>query len=182
MRLGELIRGARQGRYTVEELASLADVSSGLISQIERGAGNPSFVTLSKLAYALELPLGAFFQGLDGEQGTERMVVRRDKRRKLELPHEGLTYELLTPPAQRSFVILTTTLRPGFQNQERPFVHPGQEAIHVVRGTVHIYVQEREFVLADGDTITYDSSMPHWWRNRSDEPVDVIGVVTPSHI
>ncbi len=59
--LADVIRGARQGRYSLDELAGKSGVSAGLISQIERGLGNPSVVTLTKLAYALDLSIGSVF-------------------------------------------------------------------------------------------------------------------------
>src|SRR5438445_9848694 len=92
--LGELLRTARQGTFTIGELARRSGVSSGRISQIERGLANPSFQTLWKLATALEIPLGSFFQGPAAEP---RMVVRRGERKRLVVPHDELVYELLTP-------------------------------------------------------------------------------------
>ena len=59
--LGELIREARSDRFTIDELSRRAGVSSGRISEIERGLANPSFETLWKLATALETPVGSFF-------------------------------------------------------------------------------------------------------------------------
>lgn len=47
----------------MEGLSQRADVSFGLVSQLERGQGNPSFVTLSKLAEALGVSLVWLMQG-----------------------------------------------------------------------------------------------------------------------
>ena len=60
--VGKVVRDARRGRFSVEDLSARAGVSSGLISQVERGLGNPSVTTLLKLARALDLPLNAFFE------------------------------------------------------------------------------------------------------------------------
>src|SRR6185437_8258476 len=55
-RLGRLIRSARGERYSLEALAARSGVSAGLLSQIERGIGNPSFQTL-RVAHALDIPV-----------------------------------------------------------------------------------------------------------------------------
>jgi transcriptional regulator with XRE-family HTH domain len=53
--LGAVIRTARAGRYTLAALASRAGISTGLLSLIERGSGNPSFTTLIRIATALDM-------------------------------------------------------------------------------------------------------------------------------
>nr|WP_237506630.1 helix-turn-helix transcriptional regulator [Streptomyces sp. SID8380] len=65
---------ARAG-LTISALAAAAGVSQGLVSQIERGAGNPWYTTLIKLADALRVPVGAFFDG--GEIAWEPAAVVR---------------------------------------------------------------------------------------------------------
>ena len=99
VQLGKMLREARRDRFTVEELAQRAGISSGLISQIERGQGNPSFATLEKLVGALDLSLASVFYEPTKEA---EMVVRADERAKLVMPGEGLVYELLTPRAAGS--------------------------------------------------------------------------------
>ncbi len=53
--LGSVVHTARSGRYTLAALAVRAGISTGLLSLIERGGGNPSFTTLVRLATALDM-------------------------------------------------------------------------------------------------------------------------------
>lgn len=181
--LGEVLYQARQGQYTVEQLGAKANVSSSLISQIERGLGNPSFRTLMKLAQALELPLAALFGDFDEggpEANEDRLVVRKDRRRQLVLPHEGRTFELLTPDLRGGFVMFLTTLGPGYENSERPSVHPGHEAIHVQGGALEVVYGESTLCLEEGDTMSYDSGVPHWLRNPNAAPASILVTATSS--
>jgi transcriptional regulator with XRE-family HTH domain len=191
MRLGEVIRGRRKGRFTVEELSERAGVSSGLISQIERGKGNPSFKTMQRLAAALEAPLGVLFQddalpaaayssGADQtERESRRMVVRRDARKRLLFPNESMVWELLTPDLNRTLEMLRAVVPPDYDTREVPFAHAGEECVHIVRGKVEVHLGEQTFSLEAGDTITYDSSVPHWWRNLGGTEAEVISACTP---
>ena len=53
--VGALVRRLRdEARLSLASLAAAAELSPGLLSQIERGMGNPSFTTLIKLAHALD--------------------------------------------------------------------------------------------------------------------------------
>ena len=57
-RIGEVIRDRRKGRFTVKQLAAAAGVSIGVLSEVERGIGNPSYRTLHKIAEALDVQIG----------------------------------------------------------------------------------------------------------------------------
>lgn len=174
--LGDLIRAARAGRFTIDELARRSGVSSGRISQIERGLANPSFETLWKLTTALEIRVGSFFQGPPPE---ERMVVRKDERKRLVLPHDDLVYELLTPDLQGALEVFRFHVPAGFDNSRRPITHRGEECIHILEGSLEVSVGDRAFLLEEGDSITYDAGRPHFVRNLGDEKAVAIAAVTP---
>jgi transcriptional regulator with XRE-family HTH domain len=196
IRLGDVILSRRKGRFTVDELSEKAGVSSGLISQIERGKGNPSFKTMQRLAAALELPLGALFQddampssGPVGDSsdglypqsppGEQQMVVRKDARKKLLFPKESMAWELLTPDLNRSLEMLRAIVPADYDTREVPFVHDGEECVHIIRGKVEVHIGEQVFALDAGDSITYDATVPHWWRNRGGTEAEVISACTP---
>ena len=176
--LGKAIKAARLERgLTVERLAREAGVSTGLISQLERGLGNPSFLTLQRLAETLELPFGHFMQGPNTQHG---MVVRAHERKRLVVPHPTeIVHELLTPDLRGSLEMLRTSVPPGWSNEHRPFHHVGEECVHLLEGSLHVTVGPSSWELAEGDSITYDPEVPHWWANHSSEPALVIGAVTP---
>ena len=175
--LGKLIRESRQGRYTVEQLAAQANLSAGLISQLERGVGNPSFMTLLRIASALDLPLSTFFQGpgLD----PDGLIVRAGERRRMVIPSDGIVHEMLVPPAPHKVGVLKTVLPPGFSNEDQPAEHPGEEVLLVVRGTLEGNIGGQPFVLHEGDSITFDSGIPHALTNSTDQEVELLGISTP---
>ena len=57
--LGEAIRHIRlEAELSQEELADLAETDAKQIGDLERGAGNPSYMTLALVASALEIRIG----------------------------------------------------------------------------------------------------------------------------
>lgn len=179
-RIGELMRAARENRYTVQELSERAGVSAGLISQLERGRGNPSYLTLYRLAAALDLRLGDLVQAGEPEPEDAQLVVRADERKRLQVGAGGLIHELLTPNLRGRLEMLRTEVPAGFCNEDAPFQHPGEECVHVLRGgPLEVSVSGRLVSLREGDSITYDPESPHWWRNPTGAPAVVIGAVTP---
>ncbi|WP_141582239.1 helix-turn-helix domain-containing protein [Actinomadura sp. WMMA1423] len=179
--LGETVRSTRRLLgLTVEALAARAGVSTGAVSQLERGQGNPSLQTLQRLAGALGLPLARLLQ-----QTTPpgHLVVRAGQRLRLpsssEDPHEAeVLRELLTPSGGRLQVI-RSEVPPGFSNEGRFYRHLGQECVVVLSGLLRVNVGQTVTELSPGDAITYDCTVAHWWSNPGQETTVVLGAVTP---
>lgn len=175
--LGRMLKERRSGRFTVEELATRAGVSAGLISQIERGIGNPSFATLMRLSQALGLPVAAMFHGpnLDHNQ----IHVRRSERPRLEVPADGIVHEMLVPDTDRKLGLIQTTLPPGFSNEDLPYSHAGEEIVLLVSGKLDAMIGGARFELEVGDSLAYDAAVPHAWSNKTSKPVQILVASTP---
>lgn len=165
----------REAGYSLGTLATAAGLSPGLLSQIERGQGNPSLTTLIKLSQALKVPVGRFFDTKD--QGGA--LVRRADRRRLEVAEDNLIYELLTPHMNGHLGMLRAQIAAGWDNEDAPFVHPGEECVTIIQGRLHVCVNGLGYDLEEGDSLTYDSSLPHWYRNPTSKDAVLIGAMTP---
>lgn len=59
---GSNLRHQRKAKhFTQDQLAEMAELSSEMISKIERGIAAPSFATIEKLSEVLDVPEVAFF-------------------------------------------------------------------------------------------------------------------------
>lgn len=179
--LGAGLRVERQRRgLSVQTLAQRAGVSFGLVSELERGRGNPSFASLHRLAAALDLPLPKLLSGVV----EDSMVVRAADRKLLPVPadepaSQQVRRELLTPPSETILQLIRSTLPPGFSNEGRPYRHLGTETVTVESGVLLVVHGDRRVDLRSGDTITYGCSTPHWWANPGTTATVVLGAVTP---
>jgi transcriptional regulator with XRE-family HTH domain len=165
----------REAGLSIASLAATADLSPGLLSQIERGQGNPSLTTLIKLSQALQVPVGRFF----GPQEQDGALVRRDARRRLQVAEDNLVYELLTPHMHGQLGVVRAQIAAGWDNEDAPFLHPGEECVTIVQGKLYVRVNDTGYELEEGDSLTYDSSLPHWYRNASPHAAVLIGAMTP---
>lgn len=172
---GLVLQLRRDAQLSIAALAERADVSAGLLSQIERGIGNPSFTTLIKLAQALEVPVGRFFGG----EEKPGLLVRQEDRRRLLVAEHNLVYELLTPHMHGRLGMIKAEIAAGWDNEKFPFVHEGEECITVLTGELLVSVNGSEYTLTQGDSLTYDCSLPHWYRNPTERPAVLIGAMTP---
>ncbi len=165
----------REAGYSIATLGAMADVSPGLLSQIERGHGNPSLTTLIKLSQALRVPVGRFF----GDSEEAGAVVRHDRRMRLMVEEDNLVYEMLTPHMHGQLGMVRAQIAAGWDNEDAPFVHPGEECVIVIEGQLRVCVNGTSYDLQEGDSLTYDSSLPHWYLNPTPTDAVLIGAMTP---
>lgn len=166
--VGNRIRTLRKERHlTTEKLAEQARVSAGIISQLERGMGNPSFATLVQIAHGLQLPIGQLLEPSE----TKDVVVRKEKRRRLHghglAEGDGGTYELLTPDLNGALEATWVVTPPGYDSSANPYRHNGEEFGIVLSGTKDVYLDGVAHRLNAGDSIRYASTIPHWYVNPS---------------
>ena len=176
--VGKEIKRLRKLRgRTLEQLASGAGVSAGLLSQVERGQGNPSFNTLVQVAHALGIPVARL---MAGEQ-LSSPVVRREDRRRLNLGGNDhlVLMELLTSRLDSALEAIRIVAEPGYTSEDTPFVHDGEEFGIVLEGTHAVNVGGAHYVLQAGDSISYSSTIPHWYENPGDVTSVSLWVVTP---
>jgi len=179
--LGRRIRSMRLERsLTLEEVAARSACSVGSLSQIERGIGNPSFNTLVKISHALNISVGRLLE----TTSTVHPVVRRGERKRLEGIHPAgvdiaTLYEVLTPSLEGALEVLYLEVPPGTSTEPTPFVHEGEEVGIILEGVHEVHLDGEVHTLHEGDTITYKSTIPHWYRNPGPGVVRAIWIITP---
>lgn len=166
--MGETLHRLRSnGQLTLQRLSERSGVSTGTLSQIERGVGNPAILTLVQIATALDVPVGAFLQGVER---NDPVVHRSDRRRVGDWPHVAdLDAELLTPANVKALEVMLLRAAPGHDTAATPFKHTGFEFGYVIEGIKDVYLDGTAHRLEAGDSITYSSSVPHWYANPGDE-------------
>ncbi|MGX1701191.1 helix-turn-helix domain-containing protein [Microbacterium sp. NPDC055357] len=177
--LGRRIGALRRSRgTTIAALSAAAEVSSGLLSQIERGNGNPSYITLLKLSRALDVPISDFFTRTDG---ARERVVRKHSRRVFLNFDADITFEVLTPDLHGKLAMVTGLVAPGWTNRDSPYQHEGdgEECLLVLRGRLDVHVSGVRYTLEDGDAITFPSSEEHWYENTGDLEVHLVQAIAP---
>jgi transcriptional regulator with XRE-family HTH domain len=176
MSIGGRIRTIRTMRgMSSTQLAQAAGVSRGMISQLELDRANPSIDTLRKIATALESPIAAFFD----EGQSNGIVVRKAERKTLRIPRSGLTYQLLTPDLNRQIEFILIELAPGQGGAREPFGHPGEESALVLEGELNVWIGDEQHVVGAGDTISFNSGIPHRVENLGETPCILVSAITP---
>ncbi|MBW2204977.1 MAG: cupin domain-containing protein [Deltaproteobacteria bacterium] len=154
------------------------DVS--LLEQIESGSLAPPLGIVIKLAKALNLKMGYFISGEEDRAFTivrknDRKVVSRYDSKKGE--YYGYGYESLAPHKKnRHMEPFLVSLDPSETEEERS-THDGQEFIYVLEGSMEVRLGEEIHVLEPGDSIYYDSTVPHLVKCHGDKRTNILAVL-----
>lgn len=167
----------KEKNLTIKDLASLAGVTSSLLSQIEKGTANPSLNTLKQISRALDVQLFNFFIQ---DVPSENLVVRRDNRKKMIFPEsDNFTYELLTPSLNTSIEFMLMKVPAHSSSSEEMYGHKGEEVAYITKGCIDLQLANDVLTLNSGDSVIIPSHAIHKWINTTDDDCEVIFAVTP---
>jgi len=182
--IGKKIRELRQKQgLTIQEVSERTGLSKGLISQIENEQVSPPISTLLKISNALNVELSYFFQ--EGKPEKKITVVRKNERivsgrRGIKGNiNIGYTYELLAPEKiHKHMEPFIVTFEPKERDEVIMFNHDGEEFHYVLEGRVEMITDvEEPIVLEEGDSLYFDSSIPHGFRGLDGKPAKTLVVV-----
>lgn len=172
--LGRRLRALRTEReITLAQLGSMVGLSASYLSQIERNKAQPSLATLSSIAKTLEVELRCFFE----HSTPVWQVVSKGRGEKVADRRAKLTFELLSSGVMGKIEPYRVTCQPGMRAESD--THPGEEFLFILKGQLEIGVGEEVFTLKAGDSIHYQGSHPHAWRNESGKECMLIWALSP---
>lgn len=175
LQIGQKIRTYRTDKHlTIKELAEKADITSSMLSQIERGQATPSLNTIRLLAVALDEPIYRFF--LETENVQSDIVRKKDRRRIVD---KGVNYEMLSPDNNGNLEMMLLTLAPGEESCKTPLAHKGEEISLIEKGTLELTLGTQVFLLHEGDSVHIKSEIKHRWYNPTDQTSILLFAVTP---
>ncbi len=105
-------------------------------------------------------------------------VVRRGAGKVIQLA-TGVRWERLAPPTPQDVDFLEVAYQPGSEScpPNSLMRHSGHEYGHIIRGRMGVTVGFDTYELGPGDSVAFDSTMPHRLFTIGDEPVEAIWVV-----
>lgn len=186
MRVAEKIKKLREDKgLSLTELADKSGFSSALLSQIENHMISPPLGTLIKLAAAMEIPIGRFF---DDETEAPFVIVRSDDRKHISRVAStagvkfGYSYESLAQGKKDRFMEpFIVTLEPATKKDRNSYSHEGEEFIFVLDGKMEVTLDGHTDVLKPGDCIYFDSKLRHRVECVDESGARILAVIHAPH-
>ena len=163
--------------FSLRSLAERSGLNVNTLSLIENGKSSPSVSTLQQLALALNVPISSFFES----EPVEKRVVYTRVNQRPQASFGGMQMQNLgkdlVESVMQPFVVL---LSPGCGSGERMIVHTGHEFIYCLNGSIRYQIDQEIYQLEQGDSLIFESHLPHCWVNNSGDTAQILLILFPS--
>ena len=174
--VGEKIKSLRESQsISMEELAQRSGLAIEQIERIENNIDLPSLAPLIKIARVLGVRLGTF---LDDQDENGPVVCRKSEAKdsisfsnnaihsRKHMEYHSLSKSKadrhMAPTDDSDFVLSS---------------HEGEEFIMVMEGTMEISYGKNTYLLEEGDSIYYDSIVPHHVHAYEGQAAKILAVI-----
>lgn len=170
LKIGARARELREKRrYTLQDMSAMTGLSKEELSQIETCETAPPVSSLLKMAKALDVGMGYFFQE---KSASEDIALTRlsDRVRIARRPHHlkgevTYIYEALETKKSDKQMEPFLVEFPPMDTSEMVFAsHDGEEFLTLLEGKLEFRTQNRVEVLDPGDSIYFLSHISHSFR------------------
>jgi transcriptional regulator with XRE-family HTH domain len=180
--VGEHVRAFRETLgMTVQQFAERTGFSAALLTQIENRMVSPSLGTLVKIANTFGTTVSSF---IGGKVEREFSIVRKEDRTtvsRVGLKEGGkstYTYESLgAGKAGRKMEPFLVRLQPLSESPAARSAHDGEEFLYVLSGKVTVCLGDLSDVLEEGDSIYYNSTIPHHVHSADEREALILAVI-----
>lgn len=183
-KLGGKITTLRESlQLTQDELALRCNCDVEVIRDLENGAMAPSLAPLIKITRALGVRLGTL---MDDDEALGPVYVKADE---IEQATQATSLETVSDAGDLRFFSLAEgrpsrhmdpfiiTIEPSGETDHVLSQHEGEEFLYGMEGCVEIEYGKEVFVLRPGESIYYDSIVPHQVRAHDGQSAKFLAVV-----
>ncbi len=182
--VGSRVKALREDKkLSIADVAERTGLSVDQIKEIEEQNILPSVAPLIKIARALSVRLGTFLDDMDGagpvvsRNGEDATPAISFSSSNTDNKNHMAYHSLSGAKAGRHMEPFFINIAP---KKDVDFIlssHEGEEFILVLEGSIEITYGENTYNLNTGDTIYYDSIVPHLVRGKDEKGAKIVAVI-----
>lgn len=175
-RINKKIKQIRfEKEMTLKDLSEETGLSISFLSQIERGSTSLAITSLKKIAESFNVNMTYFFEEIE----NHNYVLKEEDQTDFKVEGSDVKHIRLAGKFPlRKLEPIKVIIQPNHKYEEL-FSHPGEEFYYVIEGTIMFKIEDKEYVLNEGDTIHFPSEKVHQWSNPTSEETILLSVLTP---
>ena len=181
-KIGTRIRKFREAKdMSREQLAETAGLDVDFIRVVEDEGVYPTIGPLQKIAHALQVRLGTF---MDDVSCKDPIITKKNGREPDLVMHHSLGrvpsykyYSLGKGKNDRNMEPFFIEVAPEAEEDIKLSSHQGEEFIIVHKGRLLVIYGKERSILEPGDTVYYNSIVPHYVGAYGDEPCSIYATI-----
>ena len=163
--------------YTLENLATLCGLTKGYLSKIERSDTSPPISTLQAITSCLGVDMAYIFDDAEPSIAHSDLDFMKDElaiEQGDELTNSGYSYH----PLIRSFKhkYMSPFLMRINKGKTKYFKHDSEEFMYIIEGEIDFKYGDELHRYKKGDSLYFDSRIPHQFINNSEHTVSILSV------
>ena len=127
--------------------------------------------SLYQISTGLGISLKDLMVGTDREESRIASIMRRKDRSNNEYIYSGKAVAEILSPRNVRFLAMELVLRPTGSTREEQDPQDGnnsfEKLIIMLQGEIHVYTGKENHLIKKGDSLSFASSLPHHFENRS---------------
>ncbi|HAR37290.1 MAG: transcriptional regulator [Bacteroidetes bacterium GWD2_45_23] len=176
--IGERIRGLRDAiDFSPAEMAHRLEVDEAVYLQYETGEKDISVSFLQRIEREFNVDLATLMFGTEPKMNAY-FITRKDKGVSVERV-SAYKYQSLTSGFTNNVAeVFVVTVEPKpMEDDFYQNIHAGQEFNMILEGSMMLKINEKDLILNEGDSIYFDSSLPHGMKALNNKQVKFLTVV-----
>lgn len=169
----------KNNSMTIKEFSQISGVSTALLSQLERGMGNPSLSVLNAIAKTMNLSISTLFEDAVKLDNLVKRVA--DQPVLSDSTKDNLEFQLLTIKSSKvSDDLLRVIIKPHTETPYYPFgTNECEEIILVEKGALSVHSDSGDsVVLKKGDTMRLVPKLRYKIKNSSSHNAIILYIVS----
>lgn len=161
--------------YTVEQLAEELNLDAKAYENYEKDGRDIPISVIFDVANLFHVDFNEILTGSGGKLETYHVVRTGEGKPVDRVPGYSFS-DLAFRYVKKVMQPLLVTLAPS-DEAPKLITHKGQEFNYVVEGSIYLVFGDREILLNRGDSIYFNSSLPHGQRCAGNEPATFLTVI-----
>jgi transcriptional regulator with XRE-family HTH domain len=181
--IGEKLKNLRlRKKLGLVELGRHTGLSAAMLSKLERSKLYPTLPTLARIAAVFDVGLDHFFLD-ERKRHVVAVAKKQDRQRFPERPgtsEVSYFFETLDYGATpRKLNAYYAEFQKIAKEKLKPHTHAGAELLYLVSGALVVAIGGHGYELEAGDSIYFDSSVPHTYCKSGGSPCAALIVTVP---
>lgn len=172
--IGRNLKKIRQERnLTLDDLATLTQVSRSMLSEIERCAKSPTISVLEKICEGINVPLAQ----LTYTKTPQVALVTNDTVKHYSAWEGFELFVLFEFDTNKKFEIFRHVIAPRSERDSESHDSAIREYLICTKGVFSVQVADKTFHLKEGEAVQFLANCRHKYMNQTDQKVNIVMVL-----